>query len=626
MASHALGPLPLSDPDRALTWLTAFAALARSKGWLDDDKAKFYGITDNFLACCGLDALATLQRIVLPQSLSSMPFADIQTAIQAYVQPKKKLVIAERSSFNAMRQAPEESVVDFVARLRHGARYCDFEKLKVVTDPCEELIRVALVSGLHDGAQRHKVLERLQTHDLSVEDICDFLRHHEQIAKFANTEAPAPLLDAAVHHSDSTCRYCGTVHPPRRCPAFGRTCKKCSKKNHFANVCRSAGHSRNIHGTFEPEAGSGTSASDTAVSHAQDSAAVNHLLDSLETIELDAHKIQMQRDSGACASILSTRIWTQIGKPALQRSHTSYEAYDDHIMHSIGKFTTAISVNNRFYPITFTVIESNKPYGLLGRDFLREEKSITAVLSASQSDHPQFLSPIKGVSATMELVEGAENKFCRARPVPIALENAVGEELDRLERMGVITPITSGGVDNASPVVWVRKDDGSYRMCADFKVHVNSKIKSDAYPIPKIETIFSKLKNANKFAKLDLTSAYWQIELDEKAKKLSVINTSKGLYQLNRLQMGMKNASAIFQRVMEQILTDLKGVIVYQDDILVFAENDLSLRKRLSAVKSRLQEKNVTISEKKSTEFSDEVSFLGFKVSARGIAPDDRLV
>ena len=163
-------------------------------------------------------------------------------------------------------------------------------------------------------------------------------------------------------------------------------------------------------------------------------------------------------------------------------------------------------------------------------------------------------------------------------------------------------------------------------MCVDFKAHVNAKIKSVAYPTPPIETIFSKLKNAKKFAKLDLTEAYSQIELDAEAKWQSVINTSKGLYLVNRLQMGMKNSQAIFQRAMESILSDLKGVIIYHDDILLFAENDDSLRKRLNAVKTRLTEKRVTVNLSKSIELADEVTYLGFRVSARGIEPDNSLV
>jgi hypothetical protein len=91
-----------------------------------------------------------------------------------------------------------------------------------------------------------------------------------------------------------------------------------------------------------------------------------------------------------------------------------------------------------------------------------------------------------------------------------------------------------------------------------------------------------------------MKSAYWQIPLDDKAKELSIINTHKGLFMLNRLQMGMKNASAIFQRCVEQVLKGIQNVIVYQDDIMLFADSATQLKKRLSEVKKRLRERNFT--------------------------------
>ena len=73
-------------------------------------------------------------------------------------------------------------------------------------------------------------------------------------------------------------------------------------------------------------------------------------------------------------------------------------------------------------------------------------------------------------------------------------------------------------------------------------------IESDAYPLPTMEHIFAKLHGAKFFSRFDLKSAYSQIKLTENAISLSTINTTKGLFQIQRLQMGMKNSSAIFQR------------------------------------------------------------------------------
>ena len=168
----------------------------------------------------------------------------------------------------------------------------------------------------------------------------------------------------------------------------------------------------------------------------------------------------------------------------------------------------------------------------------------------------------------------------------------------------------------------VQKRDKSLRICVDFKVHVNKAIKSDAYPLPAMETIFAGLCGATDFARLDLKDAYWQIPLDKQSRELCTINTLKGLYHMTRLPKGLKNSSAIFQRVMETILKDLPGVIIYQDDILIHAPSSDLLAKRLSSVISQLQQKNVTVNQVKSVMLAKEVKFLGHLVSANGIKPD----
>lgn len=374
-----------------------------------------------------------------------------------------------------------------------------------------------------------------------------------------------------------------------------------------------------------------------------------------ELVKINDVFVPMQVDTGASVSIISTKLWNKVRKPKLSKCIKVLEAYDGHKLRTKGEFQTTIETNENFQLVNLIVVESPKDFGLLGRDTLNEgsihgvgvnaiaddlneseeledqnpelsSSHATGVMNyeVTESSNLQPLNTINGVIAKMELVEGATNKFCAARPVPLAIEQQVDDELNRLQKLGIITPISAS--ENASPVVWVRKNDNSLRMCADFKVHVNSKIKSDSYPMPNIEHIFSKLKNANHFAKIDLRHAYWQIELDKNAKDLSVINTTKGLFRMNRLQMGMKNASAIFQRTMESILKDIKGLLIYQDDIAVFASDMPTLEKRLNAVKNRLREKNVAINHSKCVEYANEISFLGFKISSRGIEPDNKLV
>ena len=71
------------------------------------------------------------------------------------------------------------------------------------------------------------------------------------------------------------------------------------------------------------------------------------------------------------------------------------------------------------------------------------------------------------------------------------MEDQVKIELAKLQVQGIIAPVDPGGVMNASPVVWQRKKDGSFRLCADFKVHMNDKIMTEDYPLSNMETFFT---------------------------------------------------------------------------------------------------------------------------------------
>ena len=92
--------------------------------------AASFEITDSFMAVCGVETFQKLQYIVLPNKLENMAFADIEKMILAYMKPKQRLVIAERTRFYNISQEPLELVMAFVARLRKESQHCAFENLK----------------------------------------------------------------------------------------------------------------------------------------------------------------------------------------------------------------------------------------------------------------------------------------------------------------------------------------------------------------------------------------------------------------------------------------------------------------------------------------------------------------
>jgi len=121
----------------------------------------------------------------------------------------------------------------------------------------------------------------------------------------------------------------------------------------------------------------------------------------------------------------------------------------------------------------------------------------------------------------------------------------VEEELSRLETSGVIKPVQF--TKWAAPIVPVVKQDGSFRVCGNYKVTVNEVAKTDTYPLPKIEDLFASLSGGKQFSKVDLASAYQH----DQSKEYTTINTHKGLYCYNCLPFGVASPPAIFQQTME---------------------------------------------------------------------------
>ena len=115
------------------------------------------------------------------------------------------------------------------------------------------------------------------------------------------------------------------------------------------------------------------------------------------------------------------------------------------------------------------------------------------------------------------------------RRLPVALKGVVQQEVAKMLTQGVIRPSNSPW---ASPVVLVRKKDGTWRFCIDFR-KLNSVTHRDAYPLPRIDATLDSLAGAKFFTTLDLASGYWQVELEEEDKEKTAFTTPQGLFEFN---------------------------------------------------------------------------------------------
>ena len=246
---------------------------------------------------------------------------------------------------------------------------------------------------------------------------------------------------------------------------------------------------------------------------------------------------------------------------------------------------------------------------------------MTKVLSKHGALFSSELGKAKHIEAKLHLDPEATPRFCNARPVPYALREKVENELNRLEREGIIEPVQFS--DWAAPIVPVMKSDGSVRICGDYKLTVNKAAKLDAYPIPRVEDLFAKLAGGKRFTKVDIAHAYQQIPLEEESRQSVTINTHKGLFTYNRLPFGVHSAPAIFQRAMEGLLRDIPSTVVYLDDILISGKTEKDHLHNLDEILKRLEEEGLTLKKGKCEFMLEKVQYLGHVISADGLQPSE---
>ena len=153
------------------------------------------------------------------------------------------------------------------------------------------------------------------------------------------------------------------------------------------------------------------------------------------------------------------------------------------------------------------------------------------------------------------------------RRIPHARREEVKEMLrDMLEK----NAIEHSDSPWSSPIVLVKKKDGTTRFCVDYR-KVNEVTRKDAYPLPRVDDTLDTLAGSKFFSTLDLTTGYWQVEVAPEDQPKAAFTTPEGLYQFKVMPFGLCNAPATFQRLMDRVLGGLKwsSCLVYFDDIIV---------------------------------------------------------
>lgn len=210
------------------------------------------------------------------------------------------------------------------------------------------------------------------------------------------------------------------------------------------------------------------------------------------------------------------------------------------------------------------------------------------------------------------------------RRIPIHQVDAVEKEILKMLSDKIIEPSDSPW---AAPVVIVRKKDGTYRFCVDYR-KLNNVTKKDAYPLPRVDENLDALAGNDWFSSLDLASGYWQVRMEEEDRAKTAFVTRFGFFHFNVMPFGLCNAPATFQRLMERVLQGLqwKTLVLYLDDVVIFGNSFSEHLERLKQVFLRLRDAGLKLKPKKCAFFKKEVSFLGHVVNGEGVHTDPEKV
>ncbi|KAE8197072.1 hypothetical protein A4X06_0g3669 [Tilletia controversa] len=196
-------------------------------------------------------------------------------------------------------------------------------------------------------------------------------------------------------------------------------------------------------------------------------------------------------------------------------------------------------------------------------------------------------------------------------------QRAMYSTIDQLLEWGVIEPSTSSV---SFPVLMVRQGE-KWRFCVDYR-KLNAHTVADAYPLPTTDAIFNSLAGKRVYSSLDALRGYHQLGVRESDRWKTAFTCHRGLYQYRTVPFGLRNAPAVFQRLMDSLLGDLrwKVAVVYIDDVVVATNTMVEHERALDTLLARAEDVGLRFSQAKCTFAVPSLTLLGRKVSGAGVA------
>ena len=613
-------------------WIQQFRLYLNATGF---DKKPAQVQCSTLLTVAGEEALEIFNTFGLTDE-DKVKIDVVIKKFEEYCTPKRN-VTYERHVFNTRAQGATEGIDVYVTELRKLARNCEFGELH------DSIIRDRIVCGIRSNEVRKRLL-REKDLSLAMERAVEMCKSSE-ITENQAKKSPGKPRGAKGKRKQTkkpfNCRRCGQVHQPQKCPAFGQVCHKCKQRNHYSKMCQSKPRDSSKHVS---EFRCDDSDTDEFFIGVLGNKPLTQK-DWIQSVVINKLQVNMKLDTGAQCNVLPYSLYCKLTREKMRKSKTRLVSYTGHKIPVMGKATLQVKLRGKSHPVEFQIIE-HPATPVIGLQTCHELNLVKRVSSVDTQGNENLSSDTSCNQDVDEILKKYEDVFdgigCLEgtyqikidptvspvvhppRKIPFTQREKVKEELDRMEKLGVIRK-AEGPTEWVSSLVVVKKPNGKVRLCLDPR-DLNKAIQREHYPMKTVEEVAAELSDAKVFSVLDATSGFWHIKLDEKSSELLTFDTPFGRYQYLRMPFGINSAPEIFQKRMTQAFEDLSGVKTIADDILVWGRSEAEHNHRLEQVLERSRKVGLKLNRSKMKIMTAEVPYIGHVLTSNGLKPDPKKV